>query len=37
LVELAGEIGVTYRAIWKRASKWIKEDSVFANLTYLGR
>lgn len=37
LVEFAEELGVTYMAIWKRVSKWVKEDPAFANLTYLGR
>jgi hypothetical protein len=37
LVELAEVLGVTYMAIWKRVSKWVKEDQAFANLTYLGR
>jgi|GEM_PF-1313360 len=37
LVELAEVLGVTYMAIWKGVSKWVKEDPTFANLTYLGR
>jgi len=37
LVELAEVLGVTYMAIWKRVSKWVKEDQAFTNLTYLGR
>ena len=37
LVELAEVLGVTYMAIWKRVSKWVKEDPAFTNLTYLGR
>jgi hypothetical protein len=37
LVELAKLLGVTYMAVLKSVSKWVKEDPTFANFIYLGR